>query len=521
MHNNNRVRMDARIKLLVLLTAAFSVLIISFGFVLLFVNYASRQNRQNIEYVMQGITRQLNEKVNFLESSILAFRYNDSLNAYMLGDGFDKERIESQLALSMDLYSDRNRNDSSEPFIVRAYLFNKNHRPISIHYYPETISAIEAGDEFFSKVEEDFYESKNWYSVYSGMQEGTIILTVKIFDENMENIGICAVELNQESVANAFEPLENYAKAEWQVGYIPLNDEEHPVSLSCYGMSEGLCSEIEESVRDEERFYDNTKNKIAKMNKYSFGIYSVMMISRSNIFYNLGVPAVSLIILVTFSLGILGFYIVRLTRQVYQKELLAVKTEVKYLQSQLNPHFQYNVLAMLSIKAKQSGDEDLYQSLRAYSKLIRGKIFREKEVYVTLEEELSLVEFYLQIQKERYGDSLTYQVDYDTATLAQCMIPKLIIQPLVENAVEHGIEPKEGPGHVLVRVTMDGDKLHILIQDDGVGIGTGKTQPHTGTSLANTKQLLKVLYPNRHQLQMESQEGKGTQITIKIPVMYD
>lgn len=521
MRNNNRVRMDARIKLLVLLTAAFSVLIISFGFVILFVSYASRQNRQNIEYVMQGTTRQLNEKVNFLESSILAFRYNDTLHAYMVGKNHDTEKIESQLALSMDLFSDRNRNESSEPFIVRAYLFNQNHKPVSIHYYPETISSIEACNAFFSVIEEKFYAAKSWYNVYSGTEENTKILTVKIFDENMENIGICAVELNQQSITDAFEPLENYAKAEWQVGYIPLDDEEHPVSLSCYGMSEDFCAEIEASIREEDRFQQNTKNTIAKLDRYSFGMYSVMMISRSNIFYNLGIPAVVLIILVTIILGVLGFYIIRLTRQVYQKELLAVKTEVKYLQSQLNPHFQYNVLAMLSIKAKQSGDENLYQSLRAYSKLIRGKIFREKEVYVTLEEELSLVEFYLQIQKERYGDSLTYQVEYDTETLSQCKIPKLIVQPLVENAVEHGIEPKEGPGHVLVRVTTEKDKLHILIQDDGVGIGTGKTQTHTGTSLANTKQLLKVLYPNRHQIEVESRAGEGTQITIKIPVMYD
>lgn len=513
--------MDARIKLLVLLTATFSVLIISFGFVVFFVNYASRQNRQNIEYVMQGTTRQLNEKINFLESSILSFRYNDLLNSYMLGKNHDNEEIESQLAFSMDLFSDRNRNETSEPFIVRAYLFNQNHRPVSISYYPETVAAVEVNDAFISVIEQDFYESRNWYGIYSGTQETTNILAVKIFDENMENIGICAVELNKQSISDAFKPLENYSKSEWQVGYIPLDDEKNPTAISCYEMDANSCAEMKAGIKDGERFKEYTKNRIAKINRYSFGLYSVMIISRSNIFYNLGAQAIALIIIATLSLGILGFYIIRLTRQVYQKELLAVRTEVKYLQSQLNPHFQHNVLAMLSIKAKQSGNKDLYQSLRAYSKLMRGKIFKEKEVYVTVAEELSLVEFYLQIQKERYGDSLSYEVDYDSEKLSLCMIPKLIIQPLVENAVEHGIEPKEEPGTVLVRVTSEGDKLVILIQDDGVGIGTGKTQPNTGTSLANTKQLLKVLYPNRHQIQIDSQEGKGTQIIIKIPVMYD
>lgn len=88
-----------------------------------------------------------------------------------------------------------------------------------------------------------------------------------------------------------------------------------------------------------------------------------------------------------------------LITEVYEKQLLATKSQVKYLQSQLNPHFQFNILAMLSLKAKMSGNEELYESLNAFSKLMQGKIFRDKEIKIKVKEELEIVQFYLFLQK--------------------------------------------------------------------------------------------------------------------------
>mgnify|MGYP002544378956 FL=1 len=97
-----------------------------------------------------------------------------------------------------------------------------------------------------------------------------------------------------------------------------------------------------------------------------------------------------------------------LITQVYEKEIVAARSQVKYLQSQINPHFQFNILAMLSLKAKMAGNEEVYDGLNAFSRLMQGKIFREKEIKIKVKEELEIVQFYLYLQKSRYQDKLSY-----------------------------------------------------------------------------------------------------------------
>ena len=87
-----------------------------------------------------------------------------------------------------------------------------------------------------------------------------------------------------------------------------------------------------------------------------------------------------------------------LITQVYEKQLLVTQAQVKFLQAQINPHFQYNILAMLSIRAKMAGNEELYQYLQAFSKLMQGKIFRGKEIKIPVSAEMEIVDFYLLLQ---------------------------------------------------------------------------------------------------------------------------
>ena len=145
-----------------------------------------------------------------------------------------------------------------------------------------------------------------------------------------------------------------------------------------------------------------------------------------------------------------------------RKNLPATRLQVKYLQAQITPHFQFNILSMLSIKAKMAGNEELYQSLRAFSELVRGKIFRKKEIMIPVAEELELVEFYLYLQNSRFRDKITYEIIYPGEELKEDLIPRLLIEPLVENAVSHGLEPKEGNGKVCV-VLYEGEKTSGFI----------------------------------------------------------
>ena len=196
-------------------------------------------------------------------------------------------------------------------------------------------------------------------------------------------------------------------------------------------------------------------------------------------------------------------------------------SQVRYLQSQMNPHFQFNILAMLGLKAKLAGCEEVYQGLHAFSKLMQGKIFREKKIKIPLREELEIVDFYLFLQNSRYAQKITYEIRYGSEDVKNDLVPRLLIEPLVENAVSHGLEPKETDGRILVEVGEVGDRLRIVVEDDGVGFDEEEAErnrreaadeaegvAHTHMGLANTKRLLHILYKDACEMKI-GQKGCG------------
>lgn len=209
-----------------------------------------------------------------------------------------------------------------------------------------------------------------------------------------------------------------------------------------------------------------------------------------------------------------------LVTQVYEKELLAARAQVKFLQSQINPHFQFNILAMLSVKAKMAGNEELYQCLSAFSKLMQGKIFRRKEMKIPLEDEIELVKFYLFLQNSRFSEKVSYEIRYGSEEVKKDLIPRLLIEPLVENAVSHGLEPKEGDGNILVDLYEQEEELHIIVEDNGVGFEAEELTAerqweekaeetwHTHTGLENTKRLLQILYGTKCRMDVEGKKEK-------------
>ncbi len=211
--------------------------------------------------------------------------------------------------------------------------------------------------------------------------------------------------------------------------------------------------------------------------------------------------------------------------QVYEKEIVAARSQVKFLQSQMNPHFQFNILAMLSLKAKMAGNEEIYDGLNAFSKLMQGKIFREKEIKIKVKEELEIVQFYLYLQKSRYQDKLSYEVKMEDEKIGEDLIPRLLIEPLVENAVSHGLEPKREKGNLQV-LLYERDMLYIWVKDDGVGIGQNQAKTdenegkiaHTHVGWENTKKMLRILYGDHYKFQVWSEPGKGTEIEIAVPI---
>lgn len=223
-----------------------------------------------------------------------------------------------------------------------------------------------------------------------------------------------------------------------------------------------------------------------------------------------------------------------LVEVVYQKEILQSRTELKALQSQINPHFLFNTLEALYWALDEKGEEELGEVVIAMSGLFRYVISRgDDDEWVTIDDELSHVERYLTIMDIRMGDRLSWKIACD-ASMRSVPIPKLLIQPLVENAVLHGLEQQVGAGSIEVLVTSSSHSgyIDVIIKDSGPGMSEAKirslytameeghspSSKGTGIGIANIYRRLKLSYNREGSgLHIASDLGKGTLVTMTIP----
>lgn len=199
--------------------------------------------------------------------------------------------------------------------------------------------------------------------------------------------------------------------------------------------------------------------------------------------------------------------------------------EIKALQSQMRPHFLYNVLNTIKFMAKLNGVESIADMVTQLGTLLRSNIATEKETE-SVAESIRLIESYLKIQSYRYEDTLDYHIYVDPEAEA-CIIPRLLIQPLVENAIIHGIEEINEKGFVYISIIRNEDKLFIIVEDNGKGIATDiiqsvfsnkaviKSSHGSGIGLRNIYLRLGHYYGKRFRMKIIS--TNGTSIFIEIP----
>ena len=210
----------------------------------------------------------------------------------------------------------------------------------------------------------------------------------------------------------------------------------------------------------------------------------------------------------------------------YEKGIELQKSQSYLLTAQINPHFIFNVLETINMKCINAGQRDISTMVTNLSKLLRGNIGGSADFKVTIEKELEYVKYYLTLQKERFGDKLSWDIEYDDESTLQYRIPRLTIQPLVENAISHGLEPKPDMGWVRIRIWEE-DNLYITVEDNGIGFDvykmkSGQTSGH-GNQIAirNIEQRLSLAYQERVSLTFVSEIQKGTTVRIIIPMEAD
>ena len=221
------------------------------------------------------------------------------------------------------------------------------------------------------------------------------------------------------------------------------------------------------------------------------------------------------------------FNSVRIQIKLEEQERLLLQARMVALQNQINPHFLFNTLN--SISSLVRFDPDTAREMILKLATILRRLLHSAESFVPLREEVEFIDNYLDIEVVRFGrDKLKVVKDLDPASL-EVMVPSMVLQPLVENCIKHGLSPKVEGGSIMLRSRVIKSRLVVEVEDDGVGMGSalsvardqGRTNEFggMGIGMANVAERLKVLYGDAAKMIIENREGGGTLIRLRLPIL--
>jgi two-component system LytT family sensor kinase len=209
----------------------------------------------------------------------------------------------------------------------------------------------------------------------------------------------------------------------------------------------------------------------------------------------------------------------RIELKLEEQNRLLLEARLDALQRQINPHFLFNTLN--SIASLVRSRPELAREMTVKLANILRALLKDHDSYVPLREELRFTDDYLDIEVVRFGtDKLRVEKEIDPRTL-DVLVPSILLQPLIENSIKHGLEPRIQGGTVTLRSRLEGDRVRIEVADDGVGIGnrpaSALRRPGAGIGMKNVRERLEVLYGNQAQFHVISSPGRGTLVVIDLP----
>lgn len=223
------------------------------------------------------------------------------------------------------------------------------------------------------------------------------------------------------------------------------------------------------------------------------------------------------------SFGHMVLRVQQLMSTVRQEEINLRKTELKALQAQINPHFLYNTLDSIAWMCEQGRSGDAVKMIHALARLFRISISRGHEL-IPIAKEIEHAENYLEIQKYRYKNQFTYSFEVDPGCL-DYYCNKITLQPIIENAIMHGLDLMVDEGHIQVRVSQDGDDIVFRVQDNGVGMSEPQVraileedgQDRTGIGIKNVNDRLQIYFGKQYGLHIASELDIGTTVELRMP----
>ena len=208
----------------------------------------------------------------------------------------------------------------------------------------------------------------------------------------------------------------------------------------------------------------------------------------------------------------------RYESKIEEQHRLLLEARLDALASQINPHFLFNTLNSVSTLIRVNPEQARAMVARL-SRILRRRL-RNQDHFSSLRHELEFIDDYLSIELVRFGEKLRVDKHIDPATL-DMLVPSMLLQPLVENSIRHGISGKIDGGTITLRARRNHDRLAIEVEDDGVGIPEAELSQilSKGIGVNNVKERLKVLYNQDYRMLIDSQPGRGTRIEIEVPEM--
>lgn len=212
-----------------------------------------------------------------------------------------------------------------------------------------------------------------------------------------------------------------------------------------------------------------------------------------------------------------------LIHKVKEEEQIIAKTELNLLQAQINPHFLYNTLDAVSALALMKDYDNCFKMTQALGRFYRNSLNSGLD-FIKIKDEINCIESYLTILNIRYDNEIRTEIDVEEE-VKECEILKLLLQPLVENAVHHGIKPKDGKGTISIRVFSDEDEIIFIVSDDGIGMSEEKIAEimegrsatgKSGFGLYNLMQRITLYHGIKQPVLIHSELGNGTEVAVRV-----
>ena len=541
--------------------------------------------RSDIDFLLTATADSMESGMDYCSEVVTKVRKSEILMDYLVGtdnellDDKEKEIRKKEFEKQVSISSQSIPGTGISPLVEKVYLFDNYGNYISTTYYAMTSTEIDISNRAFEEIYEkhllgDVKEKDYGYYL---LDENSICLLFPVLDGRMEQVGSILYQMNQSALEYMTTDIMKYEGAFWNLcdengeDVLGQNTE---VFLKEKQMLRESFGKQPYDVKIEGKGYQIHRRNIGMNLEVYIGIPQNQFFSLLYDSIKVYAVAIALIAAAACIALILAIYqmtkpitevteklrevktgnfdtklpeydstefyeissvfnemteyIDNLIKQVYEKQISIKDMEMKFLQTQMNPHFMFNVLNTIALQAQLDGNKEVYRMISSFSQLIQAKIYRDKSEKVKIRQELEYVNYYLYLQSYRYGDRLQYEINIQKEELIEYYIPKLCMQLIVENAVVHGIEPKIENGLVKVSIYEENGCICIDTEDDGIGFETeGEIllpletkrfdKNHNQVGLNNANHIIRLMYGKPYGIRVFSNPGKGSKICIRVP----